>query len=448
MAIVNKQFDIGELASVDANGITVALFPQIKDALAREMKRIYGSDIDISSASADGQFIMTEALVLNNIYRSLEALSSSLNPASASGSWLDVLAQLSGTNRRSATYSTANLYIKSNQTSTPAYLEFKDKNGNIWWWRNRVDMSNSWKVTFKANEVVPIAVTCKELGAVVAVSQSIDDVGTAFAASDNEWGDIYQCVQTGYAVRQNGNATVGLSDETDGELRARRLKSIGVSGRTVTDSLRANLLSLPGVWDAKVVANGSASNVTDGDLTIPAHCVEVVVAPQNGVSLSAPLVGECIYKSLTPGILADVTGSPVNGEIKTETLHATSQLACDIKWKQCTLCEPKITITFELLNNTLQLSDAQKSKIVDAMFAYLNGVSIGEAIDCTRLRMSAEATDERTKVYGLPTFSVKGVYNGDNTSTTNIISGKIELKNSKCYYKTDKWSGNTLTIGA
>ena len=94
MALSNNQYDVTQLAVANNNGFSAALFPQIKDAYVRKMQEIYGYDIDVSSASADGQFIMAEALVLNNIYRTLEGIADGLMPASATGKYLDILASL------------------------------------------------------------------------------------------------------------------------------------------------------------------------------------------------------------------------------------------------------------------------------------------------------------------------------------------------------------------
>ena len=41
MALSNNQYDVTQLGKVDENGFTAALFPQIKDALAKKMQEIY-----------------------------------------------------------------------------------------------------------------------------------------------------------------------------------------------------------------------------------------------------------------------------------------------------------------------------------------------------------------------------------------------------------------------
>ena len=132
MALINKRYDVSQLGEFGESGFGAASFPEIKDAIARKMMEIYGNDIDISSASADGQYIMMEALIVNNMYRSLENIVRNLNPASASGGYLDILASFSGAFRQQPTYSKAQLYIWNTSANalTPDQIVCVDKNGN------------------------------------------------------------------------------------------------------------------------------------------------------------------------------------------------------------------------------------------------------------------------------------------------------------------------------
>ena len=244
MATANNQYDIEQLAKVDSNGFQAALFPQIKDAYVKKMQEIYGYDIDVSSASADGQFVMAESLVLNNIYRTLESLSDNLSPASATGKYLDILASLSGAFRQGATYSTATVYIANNSTVplTPSYLLLNDKNGNRWQWINPIESTNTYKVTFPPKNgnnynVTAIEVTCTELGPIVASStgqynmSKPADRNTVFNLPAKDRGcDIFETINAGsLSVYQQSDAITGFAEETDASLRARRLRSFGQS---------------------------------------------------------------------------------------------------------------------------------------------------------------------------------------------------------------------------
>ena len=239
MALTNNQYDITELAKVDANGFQAALFPQIKDAYVKRMQEIYGYDIDVSSGSADGQFVMAQSLVLNNIYRTMEALSDNLSPASASGTYLDVLASLSGAFRRGRTYSTATVYIANGSPNAqdPEYLLLNDKNGNRWQWINPIGMDGKRKVSFPAKtgnnwSATAITVICAELGAInAAATGTLTEDGKLVPvdmskqahrniifdlAPKNRGGDIYETVNASMlAVYQKDPAVAGAEEETD-----------------------------------------------------------------------------------------------------------------------------------------------------------------------------------------------------------------------------------------
>ena len=70
-----KIYYYDNLSAVTNSGLEVAEFYQIRDAIVRRMMEIYGEDIDVSSASADGEYINMEADIINNIYKSLQGAS-------------------------------------------------------------------------------------------------------------------------------------------------------------------------------------------------------------------------------------------------------------------------------------------------------------------------------------------------------------------------------------
>ncbi len=463
MAYTNNQYDITELAKVDANGFQAALFPQIKDAYVKKMKEIYGEDIDVSSASADGQFVMAQSLVLNNIYRTLESLSDNLSPASASGKYLDILASLSGASRQGRTYSTAQVYIANSDivNLAPSYLLLNDKNGNQWEWINPIGLDGKMKVVFPGKSggkfrPVAITVTCTELGAVHAAATGLGDktLEQVFALDPRErGGNIFETVNaSGLLVYQNDPATAGYDEESDASLRARRLRSFGQSGRTVEDSLVANLLAVAGVIDAYAVPNNSnAESAELADKTkVPAHSVYPIVALQPGVTVPDTDIALAIYNTMTPGIPTYTPDSPVGGTKHSDELSVTEALSNTIMWKQCDMSQPIIYIWFGLRNNTPALSADQQTAIAAAVLGYLNGVAIGEDMLGDVLKQITESADFRTTKYGLPTYSVTGMtYRrpSDASGEPNIVSGKIQgqaltVPLTKFNYTTVAWSGN------
>lgn len=468
MAIANNQYDIEQLAKVDSNGFQAALFPQIKDAYVKKMQEIYGYDIDVSSASADGQFVMAESLVLNNIYRTLESLSNNLSPASATGKYLDILASLSGTFRQGTTYSTATVYI-ANSSSTPlspAYLLLNDKNGNRWQWINPINADNKPGVTFPAKstnnyDATAIEVTCTELGPITASStgkydmSKQNDRNTVFGLPAKErGGDIFETINaSSLLVYQQTDATIGFAEETDASLRARRLRSFGQSGRTVLDSVAANLLAIPGVIDSWVYSNNTntASGKLDDGITVPSHSIYVVVATQPNITVPDINIGTAIYNTITPGIATtNPESSPKGGNINSETFNITDQLKNTVYWKLCTPPQPALTITLTLKNETTKFSDDQKTAITDTAIDFLNNINIDEDVSMPLLRQFIESADFRTMKYGLPTYEVTKII----TAGSEMDQQNAVLINplTRFYYTQYNWSDVTnneitLTLG-
>lgn len=469
MATANNQYDIEQLAKVDSNGFQAALFPQIKDAYVKKMQEIYGYDIDVSSASADGQFVMAESLVLNNIYRTLESLSDNLSPASATGKYLDILASLSGAFRQGATYSTATVYIANNSTVplTPSYLLLNDKNGNRWQWINPIESTNTYKVTFPPKNgnnynVTAIEVTCTELGPIAASStgqynmSKPADRNTVFNLPAKDRGcDIFETINAGsLSVYQQSDATIGFAEETDASLRARRLRSFGQSGRTVLDSVASNLLNVPGVIDSWVYSNNTNTNsaaLSDGAV-VPPHSVYAVIATQPDINVPSINIGTAIYNTITPGIATTDPGNMIQGgNINSEAFNITDHLTNTIYWKKALLTDPVLTIEFTLKNDLVgkMLSDNQKTAITNTIKEFFNNINIGEDVSMPLLTQLVESVDFRTAKYGLPTYEVKSIFVkglGDTTDQKNNI-----LKNPLTrfyYYRTQEWNGNVLTLGS
>ena len=464
MALTNNRYDLSELAKVDENGFQAALFPQIKDAYVKRLQEIYGYDIDVSSGSADGQYVMAESLVLNNVYRVLESLSDNLTPASASGKYLDVLASLSGAFRRQATYSTATVLVKNTGTTdtTPSYLLFMDKNGNRWQWINPKDINGGLKVTFKAGAVTAITVTCTELGAVAALGGKTEANAALWAKDPLErGGDIYATTTAStLQVYQKDDAITGQNTEDDSSLRSRRLKSLGQSGKTVIDTLIANLLNVPGVIDVWAYSNNTnAESAPVADNTVvPAHSVYICVATQHGVTVPDYSIADTIYGCMTPGIPTYVgTGilypnaqpgaiNFVTGTPKTVDIPVTDAVSNTVSWKLCSELTPAISIVLDLKNGTSVLSEAQKQATVDAAITYLNGIELGSKINGSVLEQVVEGADFKTGRYGLPTYDVIALTAGEvGTDERSLFGTQLTVPLVKLYYQPSdaKWTVRT-----
>lgn len=405
----NKEYSVTNLAEVTADGFTAASFPEIKDAYVRAMQQIYGYGIDISDASADGQYIMMESLILNNIYRTLESLSNNLSLTSATGKYLDILSQISGITRQGATYSKVNVNVTATQTAaTPTYLFFMDSSGNTWQWINPIDYEGNPTVSFVAGKTTAITLTATGLGAITAPQ------GTAFKCT----------VNNGLTATATENAIVGQNEETDAELKVRRFRSLGQSGRTIIDALTANLLNIAGIEDAWVYANNTDEDQSMADKTkVMTHNVYVVVYPKHEITVSDETIGETIYNILTPGIQTQALSREITepyqlittgGSEKKIQLNITSALFSNIYWKEAgeTTTPFEITLTYTSAGkDDNQFGDftsetPQIIAIKNTILTYLNNITLGNQADPNTLMQLISAADFRTQKYGAATYTV------------------------------------------
>lgn len=276
-----------ELIKYTSEGVIIAEYYQIREMLVNKMKEIYGSDIDLSTGTADGIFIENLSLMINNILDGVKKLYASLDINSANGKALEMLCNLSNVSRKPATPSTTSLVVTLDNSEpsnlTTRELSFLDKSGNIWKFK-----SLNQDVTFEKGQAKNIDVTCEELGPIKA---------------PQHW--IYTTVDTQYlmTVDQPFEARVGTYEETDSHLRARRNQSLGSSGTTVLESLAGALLNLDAIDDVKIYTNTSGADITTLDGTVVHnHDVYIILRYKPNISIDDSTIGTIIYEKMTPGI--------------------------------------------------------------------------------------------------------------------------------------------------
>lgn len=438
-----------KLAALDQNGFSAAIFPEIRNAIARKMQEIYGNDIDLSTASADAQYVNAEALMINNIYRVLESLADGLNPSTASGKYLDILASFSGAFRQQAKASTAQLYIWNTTSSavTPNVIQCMDKNGNTWTWTNPVDISNQPMITIPPLDMTnyvpsgPYTFTCDNTGPVLATGRALPTGSTndtwhdVFDTPANErGGDIWQTVNLyNLDVVQIGDCALGQYRESDGSLRSRRNLSFGQAGSTVLNSLSAALRAIEGVGDVLVIPNATGDSISaDDGVSVAAHNVYVIVAANpvtiNSSSLSdifKRTIGETIYEQLTPGILTQNPGTSPNGGVRySYMIKLFGNVSTTIYWKQCSYYTTGTSVRLNLLNNVSELSAEQQDALKTTILNYYNNLKINESGSLSELSGIVSSVDFKLAPYGLPTYQL------DLTNSSAMPAKKL----TKFYY--------------
>lgn len=421
--LTNDNISLNNLISLSATGLNVATFSQIKEALIAQYKFIYGTDIDVDDTTADGVFINTNALIINNILQTMSAMYSNLDINTASGQYLDILCALSNVERKSATRSNTNLQItylgSTTVTYTPDQLTFIDKAGLEW--------APTQNYSFKGNETKVVYVECKKLGPVTAPA-----------------GWIYQIIDASIPilVSQNEIANVGQDKESDFNLRSRKTSSGSGAGITTLSSLQGQLLAISGINDVKILNNNSDSSLTcDDDVVMAPHSIYIILRQQKGITIPDEQVGKIIYSKLTPGIsTTEFTGSgswPKSYEYVSSISNVSSSILNRqyVYWKLCAGITPIVTIK---LTPYSYFSEDEFNSIASYLMSYFNNLKIGELPSSMDISIQAVYADPKFK--GMATYAV-------NSATINLAKNKLEYYTYSTFEKTKNDDGTyTLTL--
>lgn len=463
----DKKYPVEQLSEITSSGFDVALFPQIRDALTRKMMEIYGNDIDVSSASADGQYIQAEANIINNIYRMLERIVSQLNPSSASDNYLDILASYNNVFRQTATYSKAKVWVLNLNSSPVSVKEIRvlDKNGVYWIWYNPITLDNSFRYTFDAYDEsnlnpVELEFTCETIGKVEANGSKEDitkDINWTKGTFDSYvHGDIYTTISgNDFYICQTEDAVIGEDRESDYSLRARRIERYGNNSITVIESLKSNLLALGAVQDAYVITNNTDTTITNySNVSIASHDVFVVIRKKENTTLPGIDVAKVLYRTLTPGVLTKFTqqdGQQIYGEIQTCNVELLRGITTTYTWKEATPFSQSITISGKILNNTQVFTDGnitdssstQLKLIKSSILNYLNNIKIGEVLNFGELIYLVQTQDLRPN--NIPSFYInESKFTAESSPTPDAIQYLLTyFEYNTVNVKVD---GSTLTI--
>lgn len=403
--LTNDNVSLNNLISVSSSGISVATFPQIKEALITQYKFIYGTDIDVDETTADGIFINTNALIINNILQTMQSMYSNLDIHTASGKYLDILCALSNIERKPATRSNAVLQItylgEASMTYPASELRFVDRAGVEW--------EATENYSFSKEETKNVYVECRKIGPVTA---------------PKEW--IYQTIDATlpFVIVQNEDANIGQEAESDFNLRHRQTSSGSGAGTTTLSSLESKLLAVNGVQDVLIFNNYQHEEVEVDDSTkLSPHSIYVVLRQQEGITILDSEIGNIIYSKLTPGICTVEStaerGLKKSYEYVTDIYNVTSSSlgAQNVFWKVCEGFAPRLDIT---LTPYPFFTPSEFESIANSLMTYFNSLKIGETPTTTDILLKTVSVDPRFK--GSATYYVDSVTIASSTNPLEFFN--------------------------
>lgn len=217
-------------------------------------KAIFGADINVDPDSPDGQLLGIFAGAKSDLDQLLEAIYNNFNPNNATGLGLSRLVQLNGIRRIAGAHSVDTVTFTGieNTVIESGYLV-----GNP---DTQHQFETQADATIGADGTVSVPAKCTTMGAVNIAAGTITKLINA---------------QYGVSSVSNlGTGSTGRAEETDAELRIRRLKCVAVASQGLVDSVLAGLLNDPNVTLATVVENRTDSEDANG---LPPHSICAVV---------------------------------------------------------------------------------------------------------------------------------------------------------------------------
>lgn len=421
----NNIVNIDEFIKLTNAGLKIATFTQVRAALIDRYKSIYGSDIDLSTGSADGIFVNDLALIINNLLQSMNIMYANLDVETASGVYLDTLCALSNVVRKPATKSNAYLnvtYTGSSQITIPAQdLIFIDKSGLEW----KVENDQ----TFTPNQTVSLQVFCSQEGVIQAPA-----------------GWIYQMIDASMpmTVEQPLAANLGTEAESDGALRARRAQSSGAAGTTTLGSLTGALLGISGIKDVKIFNNNTSTDQTLSDgSTLDKHSIYVVVRVDEGKTIPDSTIGTLIYEKLTPGIHSceclDSSATAKSYKYIAEVSDVHQEILDQyVYWKQASSIHPIITITITPYSF---FSTDEFTSIANSIMSYANEQLLDTPLAANELLVQT--------IYADPMFKGKATYAVVSANAATHSNNIAYYKYTRFFVKctgTVTGGGNTYAI--
>lgn len=431
MSYKSTNIDWTELIQFTKNGIYIADYQEIRSAISNRFKEIYGEDIDLATTSADGVYVETLCLLINNIMQSFKYFYSQLDVRTASGPYLDALCALSNVYRKSETNSTCSVSLTLNENATENYvtnsISLADKNGNIWTY------SSTSSITFEPGVSKSIVVTCEKPGPVKA------EVG---------WIDRLVSNDVTMQIQQDAEANVGSYSESDDELRARRNDSLGATGNTVLETLVGALLSINGIDDVKIYNNSSNEAITAADGTnILQHDLYVILRKKPNIEIEDSLICQTIYEKLTPGIRTTASNA-TDGIAKTynyvSSILGQTQLGItqNVHWKQATPVKPLVQI--KIL--TLQGYDSSTTNtIASNVINFLNNKKLSSIVTTQELWNVINYSD--TPFRGQSTFTIVNNMLLINKATSYTLKDTYFYYQDSDIHVTTESNAITITIG-
>jgi len=211
-----------------ASGFKPKSFHEIKEEVEKTLTSEVDPYLHFGPGSVAGVLVSIIANQSRQVWEALAGLYHSLQPDTAQGRALDALCSLTGTYRHKANYSRVKAMLSLNaHTALPAGSRIKTISGDFFKTTAEVKNDTGKSIDKEADLIA------EEVGPKLAHDDSVAEIMTPAAG----WSKAVM----------SKTYELGRYDESDEELRIRRLVELRASGSSTMDAMRSRLLELDGV---------------------------------------------------------------------------------------------------------------------------------------------------------------------------------------------------------
>jgi uncharacterized phage protein gp47/JayE len=247
--------------SLTATGLTTATQLELQAYYTQALQAIYGSNIDLSSSSPDGQLMQILVQASLDIEDLLAQIYASFDPNEAVGVQLDARCAINGIQRQAGSETIQNITVVTAQSLTLYGLDqtaqtpftVADNSGNQYQLitTQNVATPGSNSFIFQCTVTGPIQSSPNTITNQITVVVGVTSVNNP----------------TTYT-------TLGIAQETDQALRLRRLKSVQQPSQGYFNALFAALSNVAGVTSVFLYENNGSSTDANG---VPGHSIWAIV---------------------------------------------------------------------------------------------------------------------------------------------------------------------------
>lgn len=309
------------------DGVTVPSESAIVAGLNADFRAAFGSGLNVSPASPQGQLIASLAATIGANNDLFLSLFNQVDPAFADGRMQDAIARIYYLARLGPLPTTVDaLCTGAVGTIIPAGSLAQAADGTIYQSLGQGTIGSSGTVTISFAAVDDGPIACP--------------TGTLTT--------IYRLVPGWDQITNPADGVPGRASETRADFEARRAASVSVNALGILPAIRASVTNVADVIDAYVTENATASPHAIGGVTLPARSLYVAV--QGGADAD---VARAIWKKKAPGCA--YYGSTTVTVLDTSSGYDVPYPAYDVKFTRPTALPIHFAVT--LTDNGLVPAD-------------------------------------------------------------------------------------------